>query len=69
MNTITNIAKWGIEMQNKAKTAMSNMVNGIINTIKNLPGKMLELGKNLVKGIWNGISNAAQWLWDKISGF
>ena len=51
MNTITNIAKWGIEMQNKAKTAMSNMVNGIINTIKNLPGKMLELGKNLVQGI------------------
>lgn len=56
-------------MQNKAKTAMSNLVNGIINTVKSLPGKMLDLGKNLVQGIWNGISNAAQWIWDKISGF
>ena len=56
-------------MQNKAKTAMSNMVNGIINTIKNLPSKMLEIGKNLVQGIWNGISNEEQWIWDKISGF
>lgn len=56
-------------MQNKAKSAMSNMVNGIINAVKSLPGKMLDLGKNLVQGIWNGISNAAQWIWDKISGF
>lgn len=56
-------------MQNKAKTAMSNMVNGIINTIKNLPSKMLEIGKNIVQGIWNGISNMASWLWNKISSW
>ena len=69
VQTVTKIAQWGINMQNKAKSAMSNMVNGIINTIKNLPGKMLEIGKNIVSGIWNGISNAASWLWDKISGW
>ena len=69
VQTVTNIAKWGLEIQNKAKNAMSNMVNGLINTIKNLPGKMLEIGKNIVQGIWNGISNAASWLWDKISGW
>lgn len=34
-----------------------------------MPGKMLEVGKNLVQGIWNGISDAASWIWDKISGF
>ena len=48
---------------------MKNMVNGVVNTVKNLPSRMLEIGKNLVQGIWNGISNAAQWIWDKISGF
>ena len=69
VQTVTNIAKWGLEMQNKAKTAMSNMVNGIINTIKNLPSKMLEIGKNLVQGIWNGISGAVGWLWNKITSF
>ena len=30
---------------------------------------MLNIGKNIVEGIWNGISNAGQWLWSKISGF
>lgn len=24
---------------------------------------------NLIKGIWNGIGNAASWLWNKVSGF
>ena len=56
-------------MQNKAKSAMSNMVNGIINAIKGLPGKVWEIGKNIVTGIWEGISGMASWLWAKISGW
>ena len=48
---------------------MQIAINGIINTIKNLPGKMLEIGKNIVSGIWSGISNMASWLWNKISGW
>ena len=30
---------------------------------------MLEIGKNIVEGIWNGISGAGKWLWGKITGF
>jgi phage-related protein len=30
---------------------------------------MLEIGGNIVKGIWDGITGFAGWLWDKISGF
>lgn len=29
----------------------------------------LEIGKMLVKGLWNGINNAKQWVLDKIKGF
>lgn len=56
-------------MKSKAVSAMQNMVNGIINTVKSLPGKMLDIGKNIVQGIWNGISGAVGWLWNKITGF
>lgn len=56
-------------MKNKAVSAMKSMVDGIINTVKNLPSKMLEIGKNIIQGIWNGISNATSWLWDKITSF
>ena len=30
---------------------------------------MLDVGKNLVQGLWNGIQNAKQWVLDKIKGF
>lgn len=56
-------------MVDKGKEAAANLVENVINTVKELPGKMLEIGKNIVQGIWNGISGAIGWLWDKISGF
>ena len=36
---------------------------------KELPDKMLELGKNIVEGLWNGIKNAKDWIKDKITEF
>ena len=30
---------------------------------------MLDVGKNLVQGLWNGINNTAAWIMDKIRGF
>ena len=34
-----------------------------------LPQKMMSIGANIVKGLWNGIKNAGGWLKDKIKGF
>lgn len=34
----------------------------------NLPD-IVECGKNIVKGIWEGIKAMGTWLWDKVSGF
>jgi phage-related protein len=30
---------------------------------------MADVGKNIVKGLWNGINNAKDWVLDKIKGF
>ena len=30
---------------------------------------MKDVGLNLIKGLWNGIGDAASWLWGKITGF
>ena len=30
---------------------------------------MLEVGRNIVEGIWEGIKGAGDWLWQQISGF
>lgn len=63
-------------MKNGIKTAISNIgdkiknfASSIVTWFKELPSKMLDIGKNIVTGIWDGISGAASWLWDKISGF
>lgn len=52
---------WGeffADLWNQVKSAFSNVWES-----------MKEIGRNIVKGIWDGISGAASWLWDKITGF
>ena len=34
-----------------------------------LPAKMLRVGADIVKGLWNGIKGAAGWLKERIKGF
>ena len=45
------------------------MVNNIINAVKNLPSQMASIGKNIVEGVWNGITGMGSWLMDKVSSF
>ena len=62
----------------------TGLINGIPNLLKNIPkiiGNMVttfkekgltafvDVGKNLVQGLWNGINNAKDWVLDKIKGF
>lgn len=41
----------------------------IVDKIKELPGEMLSIGKDLVEGLWDGIKSAKDWLWEKLTGF
>jgi phage-related protein len=41
----------------------------ILNYLKQLPGMVVDIGKNIVKGIWSGLSNSLQWIKNKISGW
>lgn len=49
--------------------AVPQIISGIIKAFGDSFGKMVEVGGNLLKGLWQGISDAGAWLWDKISGF
>lgn len=54
---------------NNAKDFFTNIWNNIVDFFSGLPGRMADIGYNIVAGIWNGISGAAGWLWNQISGF
>lgn len=42
--------------------------NSITDFFDSLPDKMVEIGKNLLTGLWNGINDKVQWLKDKVGG-
>ena len=68
-NAWNKFVTWCTNLATKAKDAAKKAVNAIKNGFANLPGNMVSVGTNIVKGIWNGIGNTAQWLFEKIKGF
>lgn len=69
VGAIQNVVNWGSQLLSAGISAAQNLVNGIWNTICELPSKMLNIGGDLVRGIWEGISNVTGWVLDKIKGF
>lgn len=49
--------------------AVPQIVSGIVSAFGSLAGEMVNAGANLLHGLWEGISSAASWLWDKVTGW
>lgn len=58
---------WAKVMEFKDKVV--GFVGEIIKAYLSIPGRMLEVGKDIVMGLWNGMQNMAGWLRDKVTGF
>jgi hypothetical protein len=46
---------------------VAGFVSGIINKFEALPGAMLSIGRNIVTGLWNGITGMISWFEDKLA--
>lgn len=68
-DTISKVVLFASNLGQRASQAGQNMVNNIINAVKNLPSQMASIGKNIVEGVWNGITGMGSWLMDKVSSF
>lgn len=49
--------------------AVPQIITSIVKGFAGGVSQMAQVGLNLIKGIWNGIGDAASWLWSKVSGF
>lgn len=49
--------------------AVPQIVSGIVQAFASLGGELINAGANLLHGLWEGISSAASWLWDKVTGW
>ena len=68
-STLTKVTSWGSDLAKKGKEAATNLFDNIVNTIKELPSKLLDIGGDIVEGLWNGINNMSSWISGKISSF
>lgn len=61
-NAVTAIKTFFTEtIPNAAKTALE--------WFQSIPDQMKEIGANMVRGLWEGIKNMAEWIKEKVSGF
>lgn len=49
--------------------SIPQLMKGILDSIGSTVGSFVEIGGNLVKGLWQGIQGLAGWIWDKVSGW
>ena len=65
MALITNLPEIIVELAKAAPQIVEGIVTGIINGV----GEMISAGWRLLEGLWEGIKEAASWLWDKVTGW
>lgn len=70
VNLGRNIITWfknGVSgMVGAVKNAASEVANGITSKLNELPAKMKTIGKDIINGIWSGISEKWSWLTNKV---
>jgi tape measure domain-containing protein len=66
---ISSLGAWAGQMASRGAEGARRMFDAVVNGLASLPGRILSIGSDIVHGIWNGISGAAGWLADKVSGF
>ena len=66
---ISSLGAWAGQMASKGAEGARRMFTSVVDGLASLPGRILSIGSDIVHGIWNGISGAACWLADKVSGF
>lgn len=48
---------------------ISEFFSGIFQWFKELPGKMVDVGKNIIYKLWEGLVAVKDWIVDKVTGF
>lgn len=73
---ISNVVKFFADLPGKVKEKVDDLVSKVKDWFGKIPEKIKDafndakdIGKNLVEGIWNGISDKVDWVVKKVKGF
>lgn len=68
-SAISRVASWAGQLASRGRAAAQSLLNAVVGTVREIPSRVADVGMNLVRGIWNGISNGLGWIKGKISGW
>lgn len=69
VNTVQKAITFAQQFAAKGQKAANDFKNKIVSGVKSIPGRMAAIGKQIVTGLWNGITGMGSWLKGKISGW
>ena len=52
----------GYRSKEQSRRGHENVITGITDVFKDIGSTFAGFGKNMVEGIWNGISGATRWI-------
>ena len=68
-NTISKVTTFVSDMGRKAIEAGKLFMDNIISEAKKIPAKIKSVGKDIVRGVWDGIKSMGTWIKDQVGGF
>ena len=68
-STIAKAVQFVSDLGDKGQQAAKEFGTKISSGLSSIPGEVATAGKNIVQGLWNGISGAAGWLYNKVTDF
>lgn len=66
---IQRVGEFANNMRNKASEAGRWFSNTLINIVSQIPSQMINIGRNIVQGVWNGIQSMASTFTNNVKNF
>ena len=66
---VDSVVSWGRNLASSGARAAAELVSAVVNGVTSLPRQVLNIGANIVEGLWNGIWNKVEQLKRRLGNF
>lgn len=63
------ITDWGDKTIDFFKVTVPTIVSNVVSFFSDLPKQIMEVGENVIRGLWEGMNNMTKWISDNIKNF
>ena len=68
-NAVTKASEFVVELGAKGLEAAKELLANVVEGAKEIPAKVLQIGKDIVNGVWQGIKDAKDQFFSNVKGF